>query len=277
MPEGPEIRQAADRIAAAIEQQELTAVFFAFDSLKPYESTLAKQMVTRVEPRGKAMLIRFDNGLNIYSHNQLYGKWMVRNAHSYPDTKRQLRLAIHTPRKSALLYSASDIDVLPNEDLGLHPFLSRIGPDVLDPAMTPNAVAQRLGETAFHRRQLATLLLDQHFLAGLGNYLRSEILFDAGVYPTHRPADCPPEAIRRLGESAIALSRRSYDTGGITNDLDLAMALKAEGLPRRAYRHYVFGRDGKPCYRCSTAIIKETFGGRRCYYCPVCQPTAPSP
>jgi len=272
MPEGPEIRRAADSVAAAIAQQELTAVFFAFESLKPYESTLAKQMVTRVEPRGKAMLIRFDNGLNIYSHNQLYGKWMVRSAHNYPDTKRQLRLAIHTARKSALLYSASDISVLPNEDLGIHPFLSRIGPDVLDAAVTPNVVVRRLQDPTFQRRQLATLLLDQHFLCGLGNYLRSDILFDAGVYPTHRPADCAPDAIQRLGESAIALPRRSYDTGGITNDLERAMALKAAGQPRRAYRHHVFGRDGKPCYRCGTAIIKETFGGRRCYYCPACQP-----
>ncbi|MGF1513883.1 MAG: endonuclease VIII [Elainellaceae cyanobacterium] len=272
MPEGPEIRRAADKIAAAVANRALTAVFFAFESLKPYEATLKAQTVMAVEPRGKAMLIRFENGLNIYSHNQLYGKWMIRKAHSYPDTNRQLRLALHTAHKSALLYSASDIEVLPNEDLALHPFLSRIGPDVLDANVTPQDVVQRLGDKAFHRRQLATLLLDQHFLCGLGNYLRSEILFDAGVYPTHRPADCTLAATRRLGESAIALPRRSYETGGITNDLDRAMALKAEGLPRRAYRHYVFGREGKPCYRCGTAIIKETFGGRRCYYCPACQP-----
>ncbi|MGF1537694.1 MAG: endonuclease VIII [Elainellaceae cyanobacterium] len=271
MPEGPEIRRAADKIAAAVANQPLTEVFFAFESLKPYESTLVQQKIAAVEPRGKAMLIRFDNHLNIYSHNQLYGKWMVRKAHSYPDTNRQLRLALHTARKSALLYSASDIEVIPDGDLGLHPFLSRTGPDVLDADTAPQQVSDRLQDKAFHRRQLATLLLDQHFLCGLGNYLRSEILFDAGVYPTCRPTDCSPEAIDRLGQSAIALPRRSYETGGITNDLERAMALKAEGQPRRAYRHYVFGREGKPCYRCGTAIIKETFGGRRCYYCPTCQ------
>lgn len=272
MPEGPEIRIAADKIAAAIARQPLTEVFFAFEALKPYGPVLARQRVIAVEPRGKALLTRFDNGLNIYSHNQLYGLWMVRRAHSYPDTNRQLRLAIHTPRQSALLYSASDIQVLPNDDLGWHPFLSRIGPDVLDPETTPPQVMARLQAKAFRRRQLAVLLLDQHFLSGLGNYLRSEILWEARVYPTRRPVDCSPEAVTQLAQSAIALPKRSYETKGITNDLERAMALKAKGYPRRAYRHFVFGRQGQACYRCGTAIIKETFGGRRCYYCPTCQP-----
>ena len=160
-----------------------------------------------VEPRGKAMLIRFDNGLNIYSHNQLYGKWMVRRARSYPDTNRQLRLALHTAQKSALLYSASDIEVLPDEALGAHPFLRRIGPDVLDADVSPSQITQRLQDKAFYRRQLAILLLDQHFLCGLGNYLRSEILFDAGIYPTCRPTDCSLGSLKHLGESAIALPR----------------------------------------------------------------------
>jgi endonuclease VIII len=66
------------------------------------------------------MLIRFDNGYTIYSHIQLYGKWYIRN----PKTNRQLRLAIHNENKSALLYSASDIEVLRDEEVPGHPFVS---------------------------------------------------------------------------------------------------------------------------------------------------------
>jgi endonuclease VIII len=271
MPEGPEIKRAADEIAKAIARRPVKELFFAFDHLKPYEQKLAGQQVISVQPRGKAMIIRFESQANIYSHNQLYGKWIIRNAYDYPQTNRQLRLAIHTDKKSALLYSASDIAVLTDLELHQHPFLSRLGPDVLDGMVTPEAIIQRFLDPCFQRRGLPSLLLDQGFLCGLGNYLRSEVLFVAKVHPTLRPVDCSPEQIARLAEGAIALSRQSYVTKGITNDLQLVAQLRDQGYKRHEYRHYVFNRDGKPCYVCGTVIVKEILGGRRCYYCPTCQ------
>ncbi|MEM7770975.1 MAG: endonuclease VIII [Cyanobacteria bacterium P01_E01_bin.6] len=271
MPEGPEIKRSADAIAMAIAHQPIREIFFAFDHLKSFEEPLAKSMVIAIEPRGKALLTRFDNHLNIYSHNQLYGVWMIRKSHSYPTTNRQLRLAIHTEQKSALLYSASDIEVLHDDVLDAHPFLSRIGPDVLAPDTTIEQVAQRLMEASFYRRRLTSLLLDQRFLSGLGNYLRSEILFAAGVHPSLRPVDCTAEQIEALATMAIALPRQSYETGGITNGLETVAMLKKEGATRSAYRFYVFSRASKPCYQCGTAIIKDMIGGRRYYFCPTCQ------
>lgn len=271
MPEGPEIKLAADKIAKAIATQPIKEIFFAFDHLKPYEEILVKQQITRIDTKGKGMLIRFDNSLSIYSHNQLYGKWIIRKAYDYPKTKRQLRLAIHNEKKSALLYSASDIDVLDEKEIAVHPFLSRLGLDVLDGKTTPTKVQTRLQSKSFQRRRFTSLLLDQGFLAGLGNYLRSEILFIARVHPTLRPVDCDQKQISALAKAAIAIPQQSYQTKGITNDLKLVAKLKADGYQRRNYRHWVFGRDERPCYVCSTAIVKEISGGRRYYYCPNCQ------
>ncbi|MGK7890712.1 MAG: endonuclease VIII [Leptolyngbyaceae cyanobacterium] len=273
MPEGPEIKRAADAIAKTLVHQPITEIFFAFDHLKVYEPKLAEATVIAVESRGKALLTRFSNQLNIYSHNQLYGIWKIRRAHSYPKTNRQLRLAIHTAQKSALLYSASTIDVLPDAELADHPFLSRIGPDVLNGETTPAQIVQRLTSQPFYRRRLTTLLLDQQFLSGLGNYLRSEILFAAGVHPSLRPVDCTDEQIEKLAKMAIALSRQSYETGGITNDLDRVAILRAQGLTRAQSRYFVFSRANQPCYQCGTPIVKGRTGGRRYYYCPTCQPT----
>jgi endonuclease VIII len=270
MPEGPEIKRAADEIAVAIANRPIVEIFFAFEHLKPYEPKLTTAQIKLVEPRGKALLLRFDNHLNIYSHNQLYGKWMIRTAYAYPETNRQLRLAIHTQNKSALLYSASDIEVLTEAEVAVHPFLSRLGPDVLNPAVSAADVMQRLTDRRFHRRSLTSLLLDQQFLSGLGNYLRSEILFVAKVHPSLRPVDCQPDEITQLAEATIAIARRSYQTGGITNDPNLAEQLRQQGLSRQAYRHWVFNREGQPCFLCGTAIVKET-AGRRYYYCPTCQ------
>lgn len=271
MPEGPEIRRAADQIARAIEHRPTTSIFFAFAHLKPYEAVLQGQEVTAVQTRGKAMLIRFDNQLSIYSHNQLYGIWMVRQAHNYPQTTRQLRLAIHNDKKSALLYSASDIAVLDEVAVMHHPFLSQLGPDVLDEATTVDQVVARFQEPKFYRRALAALLLDQRFLCGLGNYLRSEVLFVARVHPQLSPRKCTLDQIVALAEASIALSRQSYLTKGITNDLQLVERLKAEGKRRAAYRHFAFARQHQPCYRCGTLIVKELLAGRRLYYCPCCQ------
>ena len=271
MPEGPEIKIAADKIAKAIASKPIKEIFFAFEHLKPYEEILTRQLITGVDTKGKGMLIRFDNNLSIYSHNQLYGKWMIRNAYDYPDTNRQLRLAIHNEHKSALLYSASDIDVLDKNAIAIHPFLSRLGLDVLDSNTTIKKVKARLLHKSFHRRRFTSLFLDQRFLAGLGNYLRSEILFVARVHPTLRPLDCSQKQISALAKAAIKVPQQSYQTKGITNDLQLVEHLKKQGYRRKDYRHWVFGREERPCYVCNNPIIKDVSGGRRYYFCPQCQ------
>jgi endonuclease VIII len=271
MPEGPEIRLAADKIATAIVNQPIASLFFAFDHLKSYESVLTESQVISVKPRGKALLTRFENGWTIYSHNQLYGVWYIRKAESYPATNRQLRLAIHTAKKSALLYSASDILVLNDDDLAIHPFLLTLGPDVLDESLTIAQVQSRLLDKRFMRRGFPALLLDQKFVSGLGNYLRSEVLFLAGIKPTLRPIDCTTPQIEKLAAAILEVPRQSYETKGITNDLTTALALKAQGKPRWFYRHWVFSRQNQPCYVCGDTVVKEEAGGRRVYYCPTCQ------
>lgn len=271
MPEGPEIKIAADKIAAAISGCEVQEIFFAFEHLKSFEAQFAEQTIRAVEPRGKALLIRFPDGWNIYSHNQLYGKWIIRNAHDFPQTKRQLRLAIHNHKKSALLYSASDIEVLRDEELADHPFLRKLGPDVLDTATTIDDVLARYRDKRFRGKKITTLLLDQRFLAGLGNYLRTEIMHIAGVHPAKRPADCDEKTLEKLAQASLELARRSYQTNGITNDAERVAKLKSVGQTRRDYRFFAFDRAGKPCYTCGTLIEKTMQGSRRFYHCPECQ------
>ncbi|MGB3765826.1 MAG: endonuclease VIII [Phormidesmis sp.] len=274
MPEGPEIRIAADKIERALSALPTTGVFFAFDHLKPFEQDLTGCYVKGIETRGKAMLTHFDNGLSVYSHNQLYGKWMVRKALEYPETNRQLRFAIHNAKKSALLYSASDIQILTEPEIETHPFLSQLGPDVLSKKLTAKQLQASLLSKKHHRRRLANLYLDQHFLAGIGNYLRSEILFVARLHPKLRPIDCTEEQLLVLADASIAIARQSYKHKGITHDITLASQLKADGASYREYRHWVFGRSDLPCRVCGTPIVKDIISSRRIYFCPQCQPLA---
>ena len=144
MPEGPEIRRAADKVAAVIVDREIESITFGLPRLRPFEKRLKGRTVTAVDTRGKAMLTRFDNGLTIYSHNQLYGRWYTVRKPRMPRTNRQLRIEMSTDTHKALLYSASDIDVLRDEELEMHPFLSRVGPDILDRELTAADIVDRL-------------------------------------------------------------------------------------------------------------------------------------
>ena len=271
MPEGPEIRRAADEIEAAIGGRITTAVEFHLPALKRWERRLTGIRVLRVETRGKAMLTRFGNGLILYSHNQLYGRWYCVPCDRPPRTKRQLRLAIHTRERSALLYSASEIQVLHDEELDAHPFLSRLGPDVLAPETDDARLVARLHDSRFVRRRLGQLLTDQGFVAGLGNYLRCEILFHCALHPNLRPVDLDRRQIGLLASAIIQLPRQSYATGGITNEPRRAEQSMSAGATFEQARFLVYRREGLPCYRCGAAIKKISAGGQGCYLCSTCQ------
>jgi endonuclease-8 len=273
MPEGPEIRREADRIAKRLVGKLLSDVQIEVPKLRRFEARLAGSRVTAVDTAGKAMLTRFDNGLTLYSHNQLYGRWYVTRRPRLPSTQRQLRVGLHTRTHSALLYSASDVDVLTDRQLAKHPFLTRIGPDILDPGLDSDAVLERLASTAFSGRALGSLYLDQRFLAGIGNYLRSEILWAARLDPWTRPAACARHEMRRLARQTLAISRRSYRTGGVTMTPSLNTELRERGLPFEEHRFWVFGRDGLPCYECGSTVERQDLGSRRIYICRECQPT----
>ena len=271
MPEGPEIRRAADRIAKVVQGRVIERVEFGLPRLQEFEGMLSGVKVNELETRGKALLTHFDNDLTLYSHNQLYGRWYVVKRDRLPKTNRSLRVALHTATHSALLYSASDIEVLTADELTTHKFLARIGPDILSQELTPERVVQQLEDAKFSGRKLAHLYLDQGFLAGVGNYLRSEILFEARVNPNLRPKDLSPALRSALGEATIEISKRAYKTAGITNDLERVAQLKEQGMKRSQFRHHVFARQSRRCYECGTKVTKVELSGRRLYYCASCQ------
>ncbi len=272
MPEGPEIRRVADRLAQALAGRRAERVRFGLPRLRSYERELSGAVVESVEARGKALLTRFDCGFALYTHNQLYGRWYVCAPQRPPSTGRSLRVAIETEARWALLYSASEIEVLDATAVDAHPFLARLGPDLLDPATTPARIRRRARDPRFAGRALGGLLLDQEFLAGVGNYLRTEILFFAGLRPERRPRDLDDEELARLSRAARTVTLRSYRTGGTTEELARARRARSAGEPRRLWRHAAFNRAGQPCRRCGTRIRKREVAGRRLYLCTRCQP-----
>ncbi len=271
MPEGPEIRRAADTVEKQIAGRFIDRIYFGQKPLKKWERKLTGLKIKRIATHGKAMVIHLEKGLHIYSHNQLYGRWRCCKSNKYPATNRSLRIAIDCQGRSALLYSASDIAVLDKDGLAQHPFLSKLGPDVLDKSVTPEVIVARLRSDRFSNRQLRSVLHDQSFVAGIGNYLRCETLYFCGLDPRMRSRDLDDKNVEYLANAILDLAKQSYHTGGITNDLEYANSLMEQGAKFKDVRHYVYSRKGKPCYYCNTTIRKTQGSGQAIYYCPECQ------
>ena len=278
MPEGPEIRREADAIDAVLAGRALTRVEYHVPGLAAAARSLRGVIVLRARSRGKAMLIDFANALTHYSHNQLYGKWRILPATRDPAKGRRiLRVVLGNEASMAVLYSATQIQLLPTERVDEHPFLAKIGPDVLDETTTANVIAARLADPARARSTLGALLLDQRFIAGIGNYLRSDILFAAGLTHERRAGSLDARERLRLARAIRAVARRSYESEGLTNTPVHVRRLTAAGVKRGALRFRAYARAGQPCWDCGTRIRRVEANGRALFYCARCQPTSRAP
>jgi formamidopyrimidine-DNA glycosylase len=139
-----------------------------------------------------------------------------------------------------------------------------LGPEPLAPEFTLGDFRARLAGRA---RQLKPLLLDQTFLAGLGNIYADEALHRARLHPLRRADGLSPaesarlyRAIRATLAAAIALQGTSFD-----------WAYQNGGYQERLR---VYDRAGRACPRCRTPIVRTIVGQRSTYYCPACQPPA---
>ena len=271
MPEGPEIRRAADKVARRLVGGALTSIKLPYPPISEFDGVLGDASVESVTSRGKALLMRFDNGLTLYSHSQLYGRWTVNRVTTKVRWNRSLRAEFISKGYAVRLWSATDVEVIPTRDEEAHPYIAKLGPDVLDKTTTQDVIKNRLESPRFNGRSAASLMLDQSFVAGLGNYLRSEILHQAGVHPKTRPKDLDSETITKWGSLTKSISIRSYESNGLTVSDELAGERKEMGERRRSYRHSAFCRNGKDCHVCGATIIRIRVSGRRLDMCPKCQ------
>ncbi len=267
MPEGPEIFLAARAVHAAVAQQPV-AVAWHDPQLKTRARSLRGVPIVRVHARSKAMLTEFANGAELYSHNQLYGQWVV-HAANQPLLAKQIRLVISTAQHKVVLYSATDFAWLTAGQEHMHPYIAKLGPEALDGQVTAAQIAQRLMQ--FPRRVIADALLDQHVIAGLGNYLRADVLLVAKINPLRKIATLSLAELARIAKACKTLTQRSVQRDGVVRPWAQYQAACKAGLGYEAARFYAFDREGAPCWRCATPITRTTLGGRGLFYCPLCQ------
>jgi formamidopyrimidine-DNA glycosylase len=140
------------------------------------------------------------------------------------------------------------------------------GPEPLSRGITARRLAERL---AGRSARLKTLLLDQSFIAGVGNIYADEALWRARLHPL-RPADSLDERdVRRLHRAIRQVLREGIANRGAS----FSDYVGADGEPgANAERLAVYRRTDEPCYRCGTPIQRIVVGQRSTHFCPRCQP-----
>jgi len=140
--------------------------------------------------------------------------------------------------------------------------LDRLGPEPLDPGFTPQLLGERLSA---RRRALKPLLLDQAFLAGLGNIYADEALHRASLHPLRRSDGLSEPEVHRLWRGIREALRQGLRHNGASLDW-----VYRGGTFQNHFRAYQ--RAGEPCSICGTSIVRAVIGQRAAHYCPSCQP-----
>jgi formamidopyrimidine-DNA glycosylase len=142
----------------------------------------------------------------------------------------------------------------------------RHGPEPLARGFSAARLAERLKG---RRARLKTLLIDQSFIAGVGNIYADEALWRARLHPLRRADSLAPDDVRRLHRAIRSVLRQAIANRGSS----FTDYVGADGEPgANAERLAVYRRTGEPCLRCGTVIQRIVVGQRSTHFCPHCQP-----
>lgn len=276
MPEGPTIRNTADQLRAALTGQQITRFHSPLKkaAAEGWAEKISGQRVRAVRAHGKNLFIDFADDWTLYTHMLMWGAWEV-HAQGEPWRRepRKARVVLETDTHAAVLFSAPICQLLHASELAAHP-TSELGPDLLADtfgAAERAEVCRRLqaqGET-----EIGEAIMNQTVMAGIGNILKSEILFAARVHPQRPAAGLSDDEFERLLATGQDMMRRAYDTGGFVQVfLPPALRQASGGLG------YVYGRSGQVCLRCgeTIAMVRQGPMQRMTFFCPFCQPLDPA-
>lgn len=255
MPEGDTIRRAARSLEPLVGHALAVETPQPRHRLSGLREALDGRRLESVTPRGKHLLLRFEDGHTLHSHLRMTGAWDV-----YPEGARWRRprsaawIVMRAAGLVAVEFSGPVLELLDDARLRLHPVLRSLGPDVLDDGFDPRVAAARLragygGEL----RTIADALLDQSLACGIGNVFKSEALWACRVDPWAPVDDLPDEVVAAV----YAEARRQL--------LEGVSGRRNESL--RIYRHPLCPRCGGP-----TQHRGQGDGGRVTWWCPTCQP-----
>jgi len=273
MPEGDTIARAATALHRALAGRVVTAFTTGLASLARVDddTPIAGRTIDGCRSVGKHLLMVFSGGLVLRTHMRMHGSWhLYRPGERWQRSPRTARIRIDTDAWVAVAFDVPVAEFVREADLPRHRPLAILGPDLADPAYDRADAVARIGASG--RRAVGEVLLDQRIVAGIGNVLRSETLFIAGVHPETPAALLSAGDVTRLLDTAAALVQRNARADAYPRRNTTGRRAPGDAL-------WVYQRTGRPCRRCGTVIRSAVPGldARRVYWCPACQPKATEP
>ncbi len=145
------------------------------------------------------------------------------------------------------------------------PFIKQMGPEPLEEEFTLERFQQMLKEK---KTKIKPLLMEQGFIAGIGNLYAAEILFKAKINPSHPANNLTLPEIKRIYPAIKKVLRQAIKYRG--SSVDTYRDARGE-KGKFEQKIQVYGRKGKPCFECGGLIERISLGGRGTYFCPQCQ------
>ena len=264
MPEGNEIHRHAELqselFAGSVVRADAPNGRFAEGA-----QLLDKRKLGSVEAFGKHLLYDFGKDRHLHIHLGLFGKFRDGEM-PYPEPRGALRLRMTTPRHWLELRGPTACDVI--NDKARQELLNRIGPDPLRPDADLDTVVTRITKS---RAPIGALLMDQSVIGGLGNIFRAELLYRARINPFVIGTKISAAQVSAIWKDAKQLMRDGMIDRRIVTTRPTDRP-HPKGTARRFETHYVYRREGLPCFVCESEICMEEFVGRKLYWCPGCQP-----
>ena len=231
----------------------------AFPSVTEFISNIRAQRIDAISRRGKYLVLRLV-GATLLIHLRMSGDLLLEmvNDPVLPHHRLLLefqsgrRLAFHDPRKFGRVWLTDHPEMV----------LGSLGPEPLDEQFGADDLYQRLRQK---HRQLKPLLLDQTFLAGVGNIYADEALFLARLHPLSFSNSLSQVQAALLWSSIRQVLREGIERNGASIDW-----VYRGGDFQNYFR--VYQRTAEPCTRCGAAIQRIVIGQRGTHFCPVCQP-----
>jgi formamidopyrimidine-DNA glycosylase len=270
MPELPEVETVARGLRTLVVGRTITGVtvrwprIIAFPSLVEFEQRIVGRRIQSVDRRGKFVVFLLDEGV-LLIHLKMSGRLRVvpadepegKHAHTlfHLDNGQQCRFV--DIRKFGRVYLVADASQV----------TGRLGPEPLDPdwklGQFQSSLSKRSG-------RLKSLLLDQSFLAGLGNIYADEALFAARLHPLRTAKSLTPEEQERLFVAIRQVLGRAVAGRGTTLDDQGYVDVGGEAGTFQG-QIAVYGRKGAPCRVCATPVERIVVGARSTHFCPACQ------
>jgi len=271
MPELPEVETIKNELSPYVIGRKFARVTIYDTKLVRQPSAeelcqkLIGQRVGSLERRGKYLIFHLSDSEVLIIHLRMSGALLLNPTQPDKYTRAVFhfdnnnQFAFTDRRRLGVLWLVEDEQTI----------VGKLGPDSMSSELNVEVLANLLHK---HQAPVKAMLLDQTFIAGIGNMYADEALFAARIHPLRKANSLSPVEIKRLYNAIVDILQSAIEGRGASVDT----YKRPDGEPGTAqFNFHVAHRGGKPCAVCGTSIQRLAIRNRGSYFCPNCQ-TLPS-